>query len=43
MQANDLLFPWHRDNETLRELSDRLYDEGANGVEQKLDRKGIDY
>ncbi len=29
VQAKNLLFPWHKDNETLRELFDRLCDEGA--------------
>ncbi len=38
----DLLFPWHKDNETL-ELFDRLCDEGADSVEEKLvDRRSID-
>ena len=39
MQAKNLLFPWHRDNETLCELFERLCDEGAESVEQELDRR----
>jgi len=36
MQAKNLLFPWHRDNETLCELFERLCDEGAESVEQEI-------
>ena len=41
VQAKNLLFPWHKDNETLCELFDRLCDEGADSVEQELDRRSI--
>ena len=39
VQAKNLLFPWHRDNEKLRKLFDRLCDEGAESVDQELDRR----
>ncbi len=39
VQAKNLLFPWHKDNETLSQLFDRLCDEGAESVEQELDRR----
>ena len=39
MQAKNLLFSWHKDDETLRELFDRLCDEGAESVEQELGRR----
>ena len=42
MQAKNLLFPWHEGNESLWELFDRLYDEGAESAEQELDRRSID-
>ncbi len=42
VQAKNLLFPWHRGNETLCELFDRLCDEGADSVEQELDRRSVD-
>ena len=42
VQAKNLLFPWHKDNESLCELFDRLCDEGADSVEQELDRRSID-
>ncbi len=42
VQAKNLLFPWHRDNEGLCELFDRLCDEGAKSVEQEFDRWSID-
>ena len=38
VQAKNLLFPWHKDDETL-ELFDRLCEEGAVSVEQELDRR----
>ncbi len=41
VQAKNLLFPWHKDNETLRELFDRLCDEGAVSVEQELDWRSV--
>ena len=39
VQAKNLLFPWHKDNETLTELFDRLCDEGAESVAQELERR----
>ncbi len=39
VQAKNLLFPWHRGDETLGKLFDRLCDEGAESVEQELDRR----
>ena len=39
VQAKNLLFPWHKDDETLCELFDRLCDEGAESVEQEFDRR----
>ena len=39
VQAKNLMFPWHKDNETLYELLDRLCDEGAESVEEELDRR----
>ena len=35
VQAKNLLFPWHKDNETLCLLFDRLCDEGAESVEER--------
>ncbi len=40
LQAKNLMFPWHKDNETL-ELFDRLCDEGAVSVEQELDWRSV--
>ena len=37
MQAKNLLFPWHKDNETLYQLFDRLCEEGADSVEQEFE------
>ena len=42
VQAKNPLFPWHRDNETLRELFDGLCEEGVDSVERELDRRGVD-
>ena len=42
VQAKNLLFPWHRDDETLRQLFDRLCEEGADSVEQEFGRRSID-
>ena len=42
VQAKNVLFPWHKDNERLRELFDRLCDEGAESVEQELEQRSID-
>ena len=42
VQAKNLLFPWHKDDETLSDLFDRLCDEGAESVEGKLERRSID-
>lgn len=42
MQAKNLLFPWYKDNEMLSDLFDRLCDEGAESVEQELDRRTMD-
>ena len=42
VQAKNLLFPWHRDNETLCELFDRLCDEGADSVEQEFEHWNIE-
>ncbi len=43
VQAKNRLFPWHKDNETLSELFDRLCDEGAESVEQELEeRRSVD-
>ncbi len=39
VQAKNVLFPWHRDDETLCQLFDRLCDEGVESVEQELDRR----
>ncbi len=39
VQAKNLLFPWHEDDETLRQLFDRLCDEGAESVEQEFGDK----
>ena len=39
VQAKNLLFPWHKDDETLRVLFDRLCEEGAS-VEQELESGG---
>ncbi len=39
VQAKNLLFPWHKDNGALRQLFDRLCDEGVESVEQELDRR----
>ena len=38
VQAKNLLFPWHKDNEALQELFDRLCDEGAESVERESER-----
>ncbi len=42
VQAKNVLFPWHKDNETLCELFDRLCDEGAESVEEEFGRRSID-
>lgn len=42
VQAKNLLFPWHKDNEALGELFDRLCDEGADSVEQEFDQWSLD-
>ena len=39
VQAKNLLFSWHRGDETLGKLFDRLCDEGAESVEQEVDRR----
>ena len=38
VQAKNLLFPWHQDDETLCQLFDRLCDEGAESVEREVGR-----
>ncbi len=43
LQAENLLFPRHKDNEALSQLFDRLCDEGAESVERELvERRSID-
>ncbi len=42
VQAKNLLFPWHKDNEALRQLFARLCDEGVESVEGELERRSID-
>ena len=42
VQAKNLLFPWHRDDETLCQLFDRLCDEGVESVEQEFEQWSID-
>ena len=39
VQAKNLLFPWHKDDEGLCQLFDRLCDEGSESVEGELDRR----
>ena len=42
VQAKNLLFAWHRENETLGELFERLCDEGVDSVERELDQRSLD-
>ncbi len=39
VQAKNVVFPWHKDDETLCELFDRLCDEGAESVEEEFERQ----
>ncbi len=41
VQAKRLLFPWHKDNEAVSELFERLCDEGAESVEQEVERRSM--
>ena len=39
VQAKNVLFPWHKDDETLQQLFDRLCDEGAESVGQEFQHR----
>ena len=42
VQAKNLLVPWHKDDEMLQQLLDRLCEEGAESVEEELKRRSVD-